>query len=201
MSIAPTTREAARRHHDKAMRLTRYAELDDLGAEGQQTAAALHQLPEQKWIVFHDLRLGRHVVDHVVVGPPGVFVIDRRHWSGATTVRRGVLRRNGIRHNRALRRAARYAEALAAVVPTMRPELVWPVLCVATDEQVMGCVKEVFVTSTPTVAWALQGCPQVLSVVEVDRLAWEMEAGLDGTVILPPQGRTPAPAVLARPGA
>ncbi|QZY29714.1 NERD domain-containing protein [Nocardioides coralli] len=188
MSIAPTAREAARRQHDKAMRITRYAELDGLGAEGQQTAAALHQLPEEKWIVFHDLRLGRAVLDHVVVGPPGVFVVDRRSWTGTITVKGDVLRRNGIWHNLALRRSTRYAEALLALVPTMRRELVWPVLSVATEEQVLGCAKEVLIASTPTLAWTMKGCPQVLSVTEIDRLAWEMEASLDGHVIVPPAG-------------
>lgn len=200
MNMAPTAREAVRRQHDKAMRISRHAQLDNLGAAGRQTAAALHQLPEEKWIVFHDLRMGRDVLDHVVVGPPGAFVVDRRSWSGTITTKGGVLRRNGLRHTHALKRVTRRAEAMTALVPTMRPELMWPVLSVtAPDEQVLGCAREVLVTSTETIAWALRGCPHVLSVVEVDRLAWEMEAALDGVVILPPEGRTPTTQLVIPP--
>lgn len=69
----------------------RAAELYERGADGEAaTAQALDALPKDQWTVFHDVRWpGRKLanVDHVVVGPGGVFVIDSKNWSGRVEVR------------------------------------------------------------------------------------------------------------------
>lgn len=200
MSTAQSARVAARRQHDRTMRVTRTGGLDHLGAGAQKsTIEALHQLPEEKWIVFHDLRLpSGHTLDHVVVGPPGVFVIDRLEWSGTVMVKGNVLRRRGLRANRALSHAARDARMLVELVPALSEELVWPTLCISSEEAVMGCAHEVLVTSPETVAWALAGCPKVLSVVEIDRMAWELETSLDDrSELTDPEGNTLSAAPVA----
>ena len=64
-------------------------------AEERATAEALEALPRDRWRVLHDVPWPgrpRDVVEHVVVGPAGVFVIDTKTWSGTVTVRAGVLR-------------------------------------------------------------------------------------------------------------
>jgi hypothetical protein len=61
------------------------------GAEGEKaTAKALKKLP-RGWELVHDIDIGRGNVDHVVVGPPGVFVLDTKSLSGVVSVRAGVL--------------------------------------------------------------------------------------------------------------
>jgi Nuclease-related domain len=61
------------------------------GAEGEKaTAKALRKLPAG-WEVVHDIDIGRGNVDHVVVGPPGVFVLDSKNLSGVVSIEAGVL--------------------------------------------------------------------------------------------------------------
>lgn len=62
---------------------------DDLeaGIEAEQdTGAALEALPAE-WSVLHSRALPgtRADVDHLVIGGPGVFVIDSKNWAGALT--------------------------------------------------------------------------------------------------------------------
>ena len=59
-----------------------------------RTALALRPLEDRGWRVFHDRRWPgstRANVDHVVVGPPGVMVVDTKHWAGPVEVRNGRL--------------------------------------------------------------------------------------------------------------
>jgi hypothetical protein len=54
------------------------------------TAAALHPLQDQGWQVLHDRRWPgstRANVDHIVIGPPGVAIIDTKNWAGSIEVR------------------------------------------------------------------------------------------------------------------
>lgn len=61
------------------------------GAEGEKaTAKALRKLPAG-WQLVHDLDIGRGNIDHVAVGPPGVFVLDSKKLSGVVSVTAGVL--------------------------------------------------------------------------------------------------------------
>jgi Nuclease-related domain len=51
------------------------------GAVGERaTAAVLDGLSERKWVVMHDLALAGHRanVDHLVIGPTGVWVVDTK---------------------------------------------------------------------------------------------------------------------------
>jgi hypothetical protein len=57
------------------------------GALGEQaTAKRLALLEHEGWIVLHDLRHGERNVDHVVVGPGGVFLLDTKRLDGVVTV-------------------------------------------------------------------------------------------------------------------
>jgi hypothetical protein len=57
------------------------------GAAGEQhTARLLRRLTRDGFVVFHDLAVPgntRANVDHVVIGPTGVFVIDSKQWTGS----------------------------------------------------------------------------------------------------------------------
>lgn len=61
------------------------------GADGEKaTAKALEKLPRE-WQVVHDLDIGRGNVDHMVVGPSGIFLLDTKRLSGDVSVKKGVL--------------------------------------------------------------------------------------------------------------
>jgi hypothetical protein len=56
------------------------------GAAGEQrTARRLGRLPHDGYVVFHDLAVPNSPanVDHLVIGPTGVFVIDSKQWTGS----------------------------------------------------------------------------------------------------------------------
>jgi hypothetical protein len=62
------------------------------GADGEKaTARALRRLTRNGWVVAHDLDRGRGNIDHVVVGPPGIFLLDSKDLFGAVSVTRGRL--------------------------------------------------------------------------------------------------------------
>ncbi len=161
-----SARESARRQREKAERLQRSADLWERGADGEQaTAAALDALPKESWTVFHDVRWpGRRYanVDHVAVGPAGVFVIDSKNWSGAIAVRDNVLRQNGRAREEAVVGAAEAALAVASLAPIVIPQHVQPVLCFVRDEPLTGWARDVMVCSTANVSELLMTRPEVL---------------------------------------
>jgi Nuclease-related domain len=56
------------------------------GAQGErQTARLLDRLTRDGFVVFHDLAVPDSPanVDHLVIGPSGVFVIDSKQWTGS----------------------------------------------------------------------------------------------------------------------
>jgi hypothetical protein len=62
------------------------------GAEGEQaTARALRRLVSDGWTLVHDVEIGHGNLDHILVGPPGVFLLETKKLHGAMTVERGVL--------------------------------------------------------------------------------------------------------------
>lgn len=57
------------------------------GAWGEQaTAKELKALDIEIWVVLHDLPAGRGNIDHVVVGPPGVYLLDSKRLGGSVRV-------------------------------------------------------------------------------------------------------------------
>jgi hypothetical protein len=61
----------------------------DRGATGEeQVGGLLDQLSNRGWRVIHDASLGRGNVDHILVGPPGVFTIETKSHPGPVRVAR-----------------------------------------------------------------------------------------------------------------
>jgi hypothetical protein len=55
------------------------------GAEGENLVAArLREFPENFWVI-NDLTTPFGNLDHVVVGPTGVFILDTKNWRGIVT--------------------------------------------------------------------------------------------------------------------
>jgi len=96
--VGESAREVARRRESE--RLARRFERWERGAEVEErTAEALAALPPG-WVVLHEVAWpGRRYanIDHVVVGPGGVFVIDTKNWNAEVTLGNGALWRSGRR--------------------------------------------------------------------------------------------------------
>jgi len=64
-------------------------ERQDRGALAEEhVGGLLDELPGERWRVVHDATLGRGNVDHIVIGPPGVFTIETKSNPGPVRVGR-----------------------------------------------------------------------------------------------------------------
>ena len=66
-------------HHHLSPKVERWLQ----GAEGErEVAAVLTQLKADGWQAIHDISLGRGNVDHILVGPGGIFTIETKSNRG-----------------------------------------------------------------------------------------------------------------------
>ncbi len=103
------------------------------GAYGEEsTAKQLASLPRDRWTVLHDLADGTYNIDHVVIGPPGVFCVNSKMSGYRLVDRDGVLR--GVHRDdpnlsmsieQHLRGAKREAARLSALVSNRTGRRVW----------------------------------------------------------------------------
>lgn len=151
--------DVARRAREKAERLLKRAEAFEKGATGERlVAAALSQLPSE-WFVLNDRRWpgrSRANIDHVVVGPSGVFVIDAKNWSGTLTVRNGVLRQNGYSRAKSVQAALESAKAVAGLFEWIPAGYFVPVICFVGDAKVEATVDGVEICSLENLPHVLQ---------------------------------------------
>jgi Nuclease-related domain len=64
-------------------------ERGDRGAAGEeQVGALLDELSDHGWQVIHDASLGRGNVDHILIGPGGVFTVETKSHQGPVRVGR-----------------------------------------------------------------------------------------------------------------
>lgn len=138
--------EVARRAREKAERLLQQAERFEKGAAGERIVAELlKQLPDD-WFVLNDIHWpgrSRANIDHVVIGPSGVFVIDAKNWSGAITIKGDVLRCGGYPKTRTVESVQAAAQAVGSLLPPVHPNFIIPVLCFVGEAEAHGSVSGV----------------------------------------------------------
>jgi hypothetical protein len=170
----------------RAKRLRQSAEHWESGSEAEETTGtALMALPPS-WTVVQDLAWpGQRFanVDHVVVGPPGVFVIDTKLWTGRVTLEDGVLWQNGQDRSPAVWGAASAAKSLAGLVSSVRPDHVHPIVCIADGDLPVGWVDGVTVCTSAQLVDELIGYPEVLP----GGLARAVGRDVDRRLHLPPE--------------
>lgn len=153
--VAHTT-AVSRRQRRKAARLAESAARYDPALERRdRTAAALDRLPTKTWTVLSGVPWpGRRGVkiDHVVVGPPGIFVIvDQASPWPAWTWKEEL-----VREQHGLTAAEEASWAVAQLTPTVPMRLVHPVICLVRDQSVSGQINDVLVCTTANVAEVLE---------------------------------------------
>ena len=88
----------------------------DRGATGEERVGAiLEELAGEGWHVIHDAHIGHGNVDHILVGPPGVFTVETKSHPGPIRVRRlhgAILRQARGQRARVERIAGRHVEPL-----------------------------------------------------------------------------------------
>jgi hypothetical protein len=138
------------------------------GAAGEAAVAStLAALPATHWRVLHDLPIGRRGanVDHLLIGPPGVFCVNTKHLSGRVDVNRDEIRRNG-RRTRFLAAATIEAQRVQAILEHHmgEPVSVEPLLVVhGAKVRVASQPRDVTVLTSAEVAGWLCALPAVLA--------------------------------------
>jgi hypothetical protein len=142
------------------------------GAHGERhTARLLDWLVRDGFVVFHDLAVPGSPanVDHLVIGPTGVFVIDSRQWTGS--VHQGadeLVWHNHYRLDRTLETVRWEAETLGRLLGTR----IHPLLCVHGAHVQHGGLRAQGVAIVPTTLLRLAlGDEQLLSEVAVELYA------------------------------
>ncbi|WP_067434887.1 NERD domain-containing protein [Nocardioides jensenii] len=176
-----SARDQARRQYEKAARHRREAENYERGADGESaTADVLEPLLAAGWVVIHDVAWPgrpRANIDHVALGPGGVFAIDSKNWSGTVVVRDDALKQNGRSRESAVTGAA---DAALAVSEALGGVPVTGALCFVREESVEGWAGDVMVCSTANLVDMLASRPPTLHPDAVTRFARQ------AAVTLPP---------------
>jgi hypothetical protein len=179
MNAGESAAEQARKQREKAERLLRSADMWEKGAEGEQAVAEALRGLGDGWVVLHDVRWpGRTLanIDHIAIGPGGIFVIDAKNWSGAITVRDEVLRQNGYRREGAVAGCADSAIAVGDLL-TGQMANVKPVLCFVGEVTIEGSARDVALRTTSNLAEMLLGSPEVLTPDEVREIGVRLRLG------------------------
>jgi hypothetical protein len=142
------------------------------GAQGErQTARLLDRLTREGFVVFHDLAVPDSPanVDHLVIGPSGVFLIDSKQWAGSVQQGAdGLAWHNHYRLDGTVETVRWEAETLGRLLGTR----IHPLLCVHGAHVHGGGLHAQGVAIVPAhLLRAALGQDQVLSAAEVELLA------------------------------
>ena len=145
-----------------------------VGARGEERVAnVLVSLP-QSYHVFHDFVAGGSPVDHVVVGPAGVFAVETKCWRGKVELEDGHVLVDGHLADRSpLQQAIREADAVRTELEKAGwTGTVMPVLCFASDTFEKGSASAgaaMVINAKDISAW-LCSLPETLASSELERL-------------------------------
>jgi hypothetical protein len=147
------------------------------GAAGERhTAHLLQRLARDGYVVFHDLAVPGNTsanVDHLVIGPTGVFVIDSKQWTGSVHQGAdGLVWHNHYRLDRILETVRWEAQTVGRLLGTG----IHPLLCVHGAHVHGGGLHAQGVAIVPAhLLRSALGYDRVLSDADVDLLtttAW-----------------------------
>lgn len=150
------------------------------GAEGERlTARHLAQLEPDGFVILHDRRLPgsrRANIDHVVIGPPGIFAVETKSLSGKVEIRGDEVYVAGRLRSRMLEEARREAIGVGVALAGELEELelgVTPVIVVHRAQLPFfrSAAGGIHIVSGSDLVHALRGAEPVLSAEEVEWLA------------------------------
>lgn len=71
-----------------------------IGARGEERVSNILATLPDRYHVFNDFAAGGLHVDHVVVGPAGVFAVETKFWRGKVTIEEGRILVDGVKPTR-----------------------------------------------------------------------------------------------------
>ncbi|GAC1450632.1 MAG: hypothetical protein PVSMB10_04730 [Pseudarthrobacter sp.] len=178
-------------------------------------AEHLSLLVPHGWFLLHDVHWPgrpRATLDHVLVGPGGVVVVDAKNWTGEVRVSAGVLWQGRFARTQSVEGALAQCAAVASVMTPPHRRLVRPLICLAGQPDLFAITNaDVAVAGAERVVEAVLALPAVLDSATVaglyanlsQQLTQEPEAespvlrSLTSNRLAPSSGR---PEVPQRPG-
>ena len=150
------------------------------GARGEERVSGILKSLPASYHVFNDFNTGRAHVDHVVVGPGGVFAVETKFWKGKVTIEDGHVLLDGQLPDRSpinqvLREASLVKDALSRAGWMGS---VTPVLAFASDtfDAHRATLKGVIVINSCGLKASFESDRVVLPRAELDRLVGIMES-------------------------
>ena len=149
------------------------------GARGEEVVAGTLARLADDWHVFHDFEAGSHHVDHVLIGPAGVFAVETKNWRDPVRLESGELIAGGhVPDHPPIAQATAEAKAVKAVLARAgwTGEVV-PVVCFASGTFQGGFTpagKVLVANAEAFVKWLLEQ-PGLHAPGECVRLAQLME--------------------------
>ncbi|WP_269046112.1 nuclease-related domain-containing protein [Paenarthrobacter sp. Z7-10] len=174
--------EQAQMAADRVARLKRQlqqAERDErawiAGAAGEALVGEkLKTLNPSDWLVLHDVHWpGRPKanLDHVLVGPGGVLVIDAKNWTGRIEVREGVLFQEGRTRIRETIGVLEQVAALTVLLDPKHRQRVHGWLCMVRQPDMQAISSSgVRIQGLSTLTDAINALPNVLEPAEVQAI-------------------------------
>ena len=176
-----------------------------IGAAGERsTADAIAPLASEGWRLLHDRRLPGTTanVDHIVIGPGGVWVVETKAWRGRVVVGADRLRRNGVPADRVYDQVWRQARAVTEVAAAIlgpagveaRPVLCFPAATVVIGRDSAGRLVSgpVEVCLPDALARRLRWAPVVLSAAQVEEVGRLIDRALPPAAATSPSAAGPA---------
>jgi len=180
---AVRARQKAAQLRAEAEKQERFAAALEKGNDGERhVAGLLDVLDGAGWVVLNDRYKSPTSpanIDHIAVGPPGVFVVDSKNWSGSVRLDARGMASNGYRRDAELLSARTTAEAVQyRVGSTVMSATTAPVLAFVqdvgigapTEHQGVVCLQE-----SHLLPW-LTTQPVRLTPQEVQRLGASLDA-------------------------
>lgn len=160
-----------------------------VGAAGEAMVAdRLTALESAGWLALHDVHWpGRPKanIDHILVGPGGVIVVDAKNWSGDVRLRDGVLRQNGYSKEQEVSGVLQQGAALAAFLEPDHRRLVQGWICLVGQPDIQGTTNSgVRIFGLDTLNRAVAALPQTLDPAVVPTIHAHLQ-GLLGAATSP----------------
>lgn len=168
---AERLRRRAEEYERRAQAARRRAAAFDSGQRGEEAVArVLDSLAPAGYRHIDDVSFPnskRANIDHVLVGPAGVFVIDAKNWGGHVEVRDGVLRQSGYRRTDKLETIVAGTRAIEARAG-LPERSIYPVACLTGSATVPATlVGDCTVVSLSELADGLRATPVRLTPEQV----------------------------------
>jgi hypothetical protein len=131
------------------------------GARGEEAMAGMLARLSDDWHIYHDFVAGKYHVDHVLVGPAGVFAVETKNWRDQVALESGELIAGGhVPDHPPIAQAMAEAKAVGAVlVRAGWTGEVFPVVCFASGTFKDGFARagKVLVANAEAfVAWLIE---------------------------------------------